>query len=375
LLVTFSKSAFAFFAPAMAVKASKKRVWKIIGNEESVSAVNTTPTKRNLEQSTEFQFVTMARWFWVWWSLLLGGGLFVARHALHVADEELLKQEIALSQLTKDIENHLETTQRNLSKQLESDSSSSTQIPWLQKVTTKIQCLKARKGFTFFYHTRKAGGTTIHDWLSDLSALWRVQYLELEGKSLNPKLLDVSGVFSLTALRDPIERIMSLYWYEHVAWWYDVKHEPHNCRTLAQWVSGWRDGSQWKTKFVSQNPGTVYVEVENYYVKSLIGWTGPEPIGKADLKRAKVILAEHFDFILLTEDMNKDKFGSFLILEMLFGGSTQALKEKSNKSDQSTRQRLESQLAADQVMCPLSCLSCSSLLEHCHRPPQGVEQI
>jgi hypothetical protein len=291
----------------------------------------------------------MSRWFW--WSLLLGGGLFVARHALHAANETLLNQEIVLSELTRDMESHLESeSQRSLKKQ-NSDPvlDRSKQNLWLKKVSSKINCLKAHRGFTFFYHTRKAGGTTIHDWLTDLSGQWHVQYLELEGKSLNPSLLDENGVLSITALRDPIERILSLYWYEHVAWWYEVKHEPHNCRTLAQWVSGWRDDSQWKTQFVRQNPGTVYVEVENYYVKSFIGWNGPEPIGQADLERAKEILADHFDLILFTDDMTRDDFGSFLMLEAFFGASTRALKQKSNKSNQATRQRLENQLASDQV--------------------------
>jgi hypothetical protein len=39
---------------------------------------------------------------------------------------------------------------------------------------------------------------------------------------------------------------------------------------------------------MKSNSGSVYVEIENYYVKMLTGWKGPEPVGEADLARAKV---------------------------------------------------------------------------------------
>lgn len=312
-------------------------------------------------------------------TILLLGALFLARNAIQSADETLREQEIILRQLTQEIQSHLKSLstpqsspqQPAATKQIPalntkerfleiiSPPQSPSEKPlaednrWLEKVALKINCLKQRRGSTFFYHTRKAGGTTIHDWLRSLSSQWRVPYYELEGKSLNPRLLLEPGVLSVTSLRDPIDRILSLYWYEHVSWWYDVKDEPQNCRTLAQWVDGWRDGSTWKAHFVKQNPGTVYIEVENYYVKSLIGWDGSAPIGEADLERAKSILSEDFDFVLFTEDMASDLFGSLSLLSKIFGSSTNALKKKRNKSDQTTRQRLESQLAKDQVCCKL----------------------
>ena len=114
------------------------------------------------------------------------------------------------------------------------------------------------------------------------------------------------------------------------------------------WVDAWRDGSEWKTKFVQNNPRlviilnirvfvsrfarakwfiaiyqflpsyflfflfsrthvhrTVYVEIENYYVKMLTGWVGPAPVGEKDLAEAKRVLAS-FDLLLLTEWMGDD---------------------------------------------------------------------
>jgi hypothetical protein len=107
---------------------------------------------------------------------------------------------------------------------------------------------------------------------------------------------------------------------------------------------------------VRENPGTVSVEVENYSVKSLIGWNRLAPIGEADLERAKKRLSEHFDFVLLTDDMSS-ALGVRLVLSAnntLRGlYSSFETKQKSNKSDQSTRQRFESQLAHP---CSLSSL-------------------
>ena len=51
------------------------------------------------------------------------------------------------------------------------------------------------------------------------------------------------------------------------------------------------------------NPGSIYVEVQNYFVKSFAGWNndgkgGGGPTTDADLARAKKMLAR-FDMVLL----------------------------------------------------------------------------
>ena len=51
------------------------------------------------------------------------------------------------------------------------------------------------------------------------------------------KFLTVPGVLTATSLRHPIARVMSLYWYEHVAWYNEVTHEMNKCKPLSEWVS------------------------------------------------------------------------------------------------------------------------------------------
>ena len=53
------------------------------------------------------------------------------------------------------------------------------------------------------------------------------------------------------------------------------------------------------------NPRSLYVEIENYYVKSLIGWNGKKKLTDEDLEYAKSILAK-FDVILFQEWMNDE---------------------------------------------------------------------
>ena len=95
-------------------------------------------------------------------------------------------------------------------------------------------------------------------------------------------------------------RIKSLYWYEHVEWYYNVAKTPTKAKSYRIWADSWLDGSEWKNAFIAANPGNTYMEIENYYVKSLSGWRGVGSIGKEDLERAKDVL-QMFDVVLITE--------------------------------------------------------------------------
>jgi hypothetical protein len=78
-----------------------------------------------------------------------------------------------------------------------------------------------------------------------------------------------------------------------VGWFDGILRQPEKCKTYREWVEAWRDGSDWKQEFVEANPGNLYVEVENYYVKTLTGWMGNTTVGKKDLKRAKEVIKLH----------------------------------------------------------------------------------
>lgn len=186
------------------------------------------------------------------------------------------------------------------------ERNSSNTDRWASQLRYKLQCLHGslQSGGIFLYHMRKAAGTTIRDMLGDASRRWRIPFYETEGISLNKLFLE-ENLILVTSLRDPIERIFSLYWYEHVGWFDGVLRETEKCKSLKSWVDGWRDGSQWKNEFIIQNPGSVYVEVENYYVKALSGWIGPAPVGEAEYNTAIDVL-DKFDVVFVTEWISQD---------------------------------------------------------------------
>lgn len=176
---------------------------------------------------------------------------------------------------------------------------------WSAQLLSKLHGLHAtsKLGGIFLYHMRKAAGTTIREMLTDASVKWSVPYYESEGPTMNKLFLD-ENLLLVTSLRNPIERILSLYWYEHVSWYDGVLHETHKCKTFDSWIEGWRDGSKWKTDFMLKNPSSVYVEVENYYVKALSGWVGPDPVGEKDYDAA-ISALNRFDIVFITEWINR----------------------------------------------------------------------
>lgn len=182
----------------------------------------------------------------------------------------------------------------------------------------------------FLYHIRKAAGTSVRDMLTEATLKWNIPLYETEGPSLNELFLNEHLLF-VTSIRDPIERILSLYWYEHVGWYDGVLKETHKCKPLNIWIDAWRDGSTWKTEFMIKNPSSVYVEVENYYVKALSGWVGPTPVGEKDYLKAISVL-NRFDIVVVTEWMKRiDQINA---LNLLFS-TTPGMKEQvmTNKID------------------------------------------
>lgn len=163
---------------------------------------------------------------------------------------DVSKKPIGLTSLTS----HNVTELPRLHHQPE-DKISESVLQWFRSLRFAMSCVKHNHGGLFFYHTRKAAGTTIKEWLDALGRHFHVQSFQSEGISLNNKLLEEKNLLSVTALRHPIDRILSLYWYEHVAWWLDIQHDMSRCRPLHVWVEAWRDGSSFKNAFVRKNPG------------------------------------------------------------------------------------------------------------------------
>jgi len=202
-------------------------------------------------------------------------------------------------------------------------------LQWAERINGKA-CAGEPQGATFFlFHMRKAAGTTLRDFLVQRCARRNhVPHRELlsrggpaegclfesEGVTLDPaffRLADAESrmrpVVTVTSLRDPVARIFSLYWYEHVGWWDGIVHEPAKIKRMDKWLDHWQDGSPWKQKFARENPGSTYVEPANYFVKNLAMNLAGDIGGsatRAHLVEAKARLAL-FDVVLLTERLGE----------------------------------------------------------------------
>ena len=130
----------------------------------------------------------------------------------------------------------------------------------------------------------------------------KVKFLSTEGVVAD-KCAFAKNVISFITIRNPIDRIFSLYWYEHVDFYYNIKKEPSKTKQFQVWMEAWLDGSKWKTDINVKHPYENYVEIENYYVKTLIGWKGDEnrAINKDDYIKACSLLQKYFDVVFITE--------------------------------------------------------------------------
>jgi hypothetical protein len=218
---------------------------------------------------------------------------------------------------------------------------------WEERLMQKLICLHHGSGGLYLYHTRKAAGTTLRDVMSVIAHTWRVKLFETEGISLDRRFVENNNLLSVVTLRHPVKRVMSLYWYEHVGWWHGVLKEIEKVKSLKEWVAAWKDGSKWKTDFVRKNPGTVYVEIENYYVKMLTGWNGDKAIGPQDLEEAKKVL-DKFDLVLLVEWMQDDT--QVTALNAVFPGRSTIAPGQKVKGDTSVKAKLASRFAPDEVI-------------------------
>jgi hypothetical protein len=169
----------------------------------------------------------------------------------------------------------------------------------------------------YLYHVRKAAGTSLRTFFQDLSYCMRISYFETEGKVLNSQLVSSESnvsLLSVISFRNPIDRIKSLYWYEYVSWYYNVIKKPEKIHSFSEWINSWKDNASHKSSILKKLPRNNYVEIENYYIKLLIGHSFDLSLEKAglsqrqitrnDLEKAKEVL-EKFDFIFISEELGK----------------------------------------------------------------------
>ena len=213
--------------------------------------------------------------------------------------------------------------------------SSRREALWWRRLVSKRECLCVGRAGLYLYHTRKAAGTSLREVLTRAARKYRVRMWETEGLSVDARFLAMKSAVTVVSVRHPVDRALSLYWYEHVGWWDGVKKDHSKLRTLSEWIDEWQDGSPWKRNFAEKNPKNVYVEVQNYFTKMLSA--------EGDLEKAKLAL-ERFDVIFVCERSKRPEHLALLSAALNFHVDfTKA--PASNVFDAKPHQRLEASLA------------------------------
>jgi Sulfotransferase family len=205
----------------------------------------------------------------------------------------------------------------------------------LRDEATKLQaqrCVQAGYGGVYFKHFRKAGGTTLYHSFRENQCLRRqIPVYASEFPFFNTDTFNVlnSTVF-VTTLRHPIDRILSMYWFE--GRWPRTCHQAcENNKTkddstkvadLHEWIDAIHDQKKHSEyKYVRHNGCGQWVSVENYYTRMLLGVDRAKNRVAAQstlhkrgfrnvtltlrhLERAKQILAS-FDVVVIQEEMMK----------------------------------------------------------------------
>lgn len=221
---------------------------------------------------------------------------------------------------------------------------------WKRKLMTKLECIKDHCGLYFYYHMRKAAGTTITQILQLNSArLNTVKFLPAEGLPLDHRFLNQQGIITHVSFRDPVDRIISLYWYEHVLYYHQVQKKPGKASNLRTWVNHWRDSSLWKQNYTRINPATVYIDIENYYIKALTEWDGIKNITRDDLERAKSVV-DQFDIVIVSEMFNLQAQHALLDISVVsVGFEPGKFNYKYLSTDKNMIRQYQSSLASDEV--------------------------
>ena len=180
------------------------------------------------------------------------------------------------------------------------------------------RCVRAHRGAVYIKHHRKAGGTSLYE-VARLQTCPHIPVFASERPFFNTthsfSALPKSTVY-LTALRHPIDRIISLYWFE--GRWprtcdkdcEDAKRKDNTTKVaeLDEWVeSVYHQTNKHKFSLNAHTGCGLWQSVENYYTRQLLGIDrGPRgeflnrTLTRSDLHRAKEILAS-FDLVLIQE--------------------------------------------------------------------------
>jgi hypothetical protein len=220
---------------------------------------------------------------------------------------------------------------------------------WLTKMRRSLNCIYKACAILYHYHVRKAGGTTVRQYLMSIGSRMHINYLETEGLSLDYRFLNKDSIVTFTSFRHPIDRIISLYWYEHVLYYHKIQKKPGKASSMLTWVNHWKDSNPWKQSFNANNTNNLYIEVENYYVKILSNWNGTTPITRKDLDKAKLVL-QSIDIVLIMEQLSSPITAqTFDLITASYGLYTPSVNRKFLPGDRQIIAKYGASLASNEV--------------------------
>lgn len=185
-------------------------------------------------------------------------------------------------------------------------------------------CTRAHRGGVYIKHHRKAGGSSLYSILNRQVCSHTPVYsseLPFFNATHSFSTLPNSTVF-ITSLRDPIDRILSLYWFE--GRWprtcelacelNKTKDDSTKVADLDEWIEAvYHQSKKSKYKLRYHSSCGQWQSVENYYTRQLLGVDrGDErqflnkTLTDDDLYRAKQILAS-FDLVMIQERYQSDR--------------------------------------------------------------------
>lgn len=220
--------------------------------------------------------------------------------------------------------------------EFEEDAQSRQKIVPLRTQATKQlaqQCVKAGQGGIYIKHFRKAGGTSLTTALKQYTCIIRrIPSFVSEFPFFKQETFKSLGTsIFITSLRHPVDRIISLYWFE--GRWprtcnklCEDRKEKTNATKVAdleEWIEHVHDQTNaTKLSYTRHNACGQWNSVENYYIRMLLG---VDAIGRDrskkttkhrrgfmnvtltrdHLHRAKEILAS-FDLVMIQEQMSSN---------------------------------------------------------------------
>jgi hypothetical protein len=248
----------------------------------------------------------------------------------------------------------------------------------LRDEATKIlaqQCVRARQGGVYIKHFRKASGTALYAVVAGESCKRGIPSYASELPFFNKETFHVlnSTVF-VTAMRHPIDRIISMYWFEgrwprtcgSICEAEKIKNDTNKVANLDEWIEDIHDQTaQEKLKYLKHSACGQWVSVENYYIRQLLGidratknqkkGTNDESgflnntLTRSHLHQAKEILAS-FDLIMIQEQMRSTHSDMIRMFRSIIGAtSADSMKEVRKGKERDKHYQPPSQAALDRL--------------------------